>query len=318
MSLTDFWQTVRRIRRQPAFSAGVVLVLALAIGANTAMFALVNAILVRPLPLADPDRLITFTIVRPGTDRQPLSLPDLNDFKTSNRTLSGITSMFGWSANLTGNGDAERLSGMRVSADYFESTGTQVQLGRPLDPSDEQRPSALISNGLWQRRFGGASDVVGQSIVLNGQAFTIVGVLRADFAALIRDLDVVVPDSPAADARRSNRAAGFLRVIARLDRGVTAAQANDDLAAIGRRLHDEYPDAHATDTGIRLVPLHEEIPAVRRRCWRMLLVAVVLMLRVACVNLASLFRARHGASAGARTPHGARRVPPQHRRACPR
>src|SRR5262245_41491569 len=151
MGLNELWQTIRRVRRQPAFSFGVVLVLALAIGANTAMFALVDAILMRPLPLADPDRLITFTIVRPGTDRQPLSLPDLSDFKTSNRTLAGIVSMFGWSANLTGTGDAERLSGMRVSADYFQITGTQVQLGRPLDPSDEQRPSAAISHGLWQR-----------------------------------------------------------------------------------------------------------------------------------------------------------------------
>jgi hypothetical protein len=80
-------------------------------------------------------------------------LPDLDDFKASNRTLAGITSMFGWSANLTGSGDAERLSGMRVSADYFQITGTEVQLGRSIDPSDEQRRSAVISHGLWQRRF---------------------------------------------------------------------------------------------------------------------------------------------------------------------
>ena len=114
------------------FCRGVVAVLALAIGANTAMFTLVDAILIRPLPLADPDRLITFTIVRPGTDRQPLSLPDLDDFKQSSQTLDGIASMFGWSANLTGSGEAERLSAMRVSADYFDVTGAQVELGRAL------------------------------------------------------------------------------------------------------------------------------------------------------------------------------------------
>src|SRR5262249_10456059 len=157
-----------------------------------------------------------------------------------------------WSANLTGTGDAERLSGMRVSADYFQVTGTQVQLGRPFDLSDEQRPSALISHGLWQRRFGGAVDAVGQSMVLNGEAFRIVGVLRADFAALLRDLDVVVPYSPATDVRRGNRAQAFLRVIARRKPGATSAQARDDLAAIGRRLRDEYPDAHAIDTGMRV------------------------------------------------------------------
>jgi putative ABC transport system permease protein len=150
MPFTQLWQTIRRVRRQPAFAASVVTILALAIGANTAMFALVSAILIRPLPLAEPDRLITFSIVRPGTDRQPLSLPDLHDFKESNRTLDGIVSMFGWSANVTGHGDPERLSAMRVSADYFEVTGAQVQLGRPLQADDEQRPSALISHGLWQ------------------------------------------------------------------------------------------------------------------------------------------------------------------------
>src|SRR4029453_8238410 len=187
MHLTELSQIARGVRRQPAFAAGVVAVLALAIGANTAMFALVHAILIRPLPLAEPDRLITFTIVRPGTDRQPLSLPDLEAFKRSSRTLDGIVSMFGWSANLTGRGDAERLTAMRVSADYFDVTGAQVQLGRPLTPDDERRPAAVISHGIWQRRFGGALDAVGQSLVLNGEAFTIVGVLRPDFVALVRD-----------------------------------------------------------------------------------------------------------------------------------
>src|SRR3954451_7970478 len=145
MPFIEAWRTVRRLGRQPLFAAGVVTVLALAIGANTAMLALVNAILSRPLPLADSDRLVTFTIVRPGTDRQPLSLPDLDDFKRSNKTLDGLVSMFGWSVNLTGSGDAERLSAMRVSPDYFDVTGAQVELGRPLQPADEQRPSALIS-----------------------------------------------------------------------------------------------------------------------------------------------------------------------------
>ena len=292
MHLTGLSQIVRGVRRQPAFAAGVVAVLALAIGANTAMFALVRGILIRPLPLAAPDRLITFTIVRPGTDRQPLSLLDLEDFKRSGRTLERIVSMFGWSANLTGRGDAERLTAMRVSADYFEVTGPQVQLGRPLQPDDERRPSAVIGHGLWQRRFGGTRDVLGQSLVLNGEAFTIVGVLRPDFVSLVRDAEVVVPYSPAADARRNNRAQAFLRVIGRLGPGVTMAQAEDDLTAAARRLRDEYPDSHGADTAIRLVSLHEEITGRSAPMLRMLFGAVVLVLLVACANIASLFLVR--------------------------
>ena len=292
MGLNELWQAIRRVRRRPAFSFGVVLVLALAIGANTAMFALVDGILMRPLPLDAPDRLITFTIIRPGTDRQPLSLPDLIDFQTSNRTLAGITSMFGWSANLTGRGDAERLSGMRVSTDYFKMTGTRVQLGRSFDASDDQRPAVLISHGLWQRRFGGSADAVGQPMVLNGQSFQIVGVLRPDLSALVRDLDVIVPYSPATDVRRGNRANGFLRVIARLNPGVTLAQAHDDLEAIGRRLRDAYPDSHGTDTGIRIAALHEEMTGRSASMLKMLFAAVVLVFLVACANLASLFLVR--------------------------
>ena len=292
MLLTPLRQVARRTRQQPAFATGVIIVLALAIGANTAIFAFVSAILIRPLPLADPDRLITFSIVRPGTDRQPLSLPDLADFKESNRTLDGIVSMFGWSANLTGRGDAERLSAMRVSADYFEVTGTQVQLGRPLQPDDEQRPSALISHGMWQRRFGGAVDAVGQSIVLNGDAFTIVGVLRPDFVCLIRDAEVVVPYSAATDVRRANRAQAFLRVIARLKPGATTTQAREDLVSIVRRLRNDYPDSHATDTSIRMVPVHDEVTGRSAPMLRMLLAAVVLVLLVACANIASLFAVR--------------------------
>ena len=292
MPLTEIWQIARGIRREPAFAAGVVAVLALAIGATTAMFALVHAILIRPLPLVDPDRLITFTIVRPGTDRYPLSLLDVEDFERSTRTLDGIVSLFSWSANLTGQGDPERLTALRVSPDYFEVTGAQVQLGRPLQADDERRSSALISHGMWQRRFGGAAGAIGQSLALNGEAFTIVGVLRPDFVTLIRNAEVVVPYSPTADTRRANRAQGFLRVIARLKPDVSVAQADDDLAAIGRRLREDHPDSHGADQAIRVVSLHEELTGRSAPMLRMLLGAVVLVLLVACANIASLFLVR--------------------------
>src|SRR6185503_12492269 len=154
MTLMDLRHALRPWRRQPAFAACVIGVLALAVGANTAMYTLVQTIVLRPLPLGEPVRLLTFSIVRPGTDRQPLSLPDLADFTQSNRTLEGIASFFGWSANFTGSGDAERLTAMRVSANYFNLTGARVHLGRAIQPDDERRSVALLSHGMWQRRFG--------------------------------------------------------------------------------------------------------------------------------------------------------------------
>src|SRR5687768_18375850 len=120
MSLQQLKYAVRGLRQQPAFAAGVIAVLALAVGANTAMATLVHGVLMRPLPLRDPAGLVTFTIVRPGTDRQPLSLPDLGDFKAESRALDAIVAIFGWSVNLTGLGDAERLQGMRVSPERSE------------------------------------------------------------------------------------------------------------------------------------------------------------------------------------------------------
>jgi predicted permease len=292
MTFTDLRLPIRALRRQPAFAICVVSVLALAIGANTAMFTLVNAVLLRPLPLFEPDRLITFSIVRPGTDRQPLSIADVEDFSRSCRTLAGIASLFGWSANLTGAGDAERLSGMRVSADYFELTGAQAALGRTIRRDDEQRAVALVSHGLWQRRFGGSADAIGKTLVLNGDAFTIVGVLRPDFVSLVRDAEIVVPYASAADPRRGNRAQGFLRAIARLKPGVTEGQATDDLIAIGRQLRTAYPDSHGTDTSIRVAALHQEISGRSASMLWMLLGAVVLVMLVACANLANLFLVR--------------------------
>jgi putative ABC transport system permease protein len=292
MNLQQLRQAARQLRRQPAFSTGVIAVLAIAIGANTAMFTLVNGVLMRPLPLRDPASLVTFTIVRPGTDRQPMSLPDLVDFRAESRVLEGLAALFGWSVNLTGVGDAERLQGLRVSPDYFDVTGARVVLGRAIQPADEHQPVVLLSYGLWQRRFGGAADVIGTTLVLNGEAFTIAGVLSGDFVSLVRDVEIVAPFSPSTDPRRANRAQGFLRVIGRVKAGVTAQQVADDLNSVSRRMRVSYPDAHGSDTGMLVKSLHEEVTGRVAPMLRMLLAAVALMLLVACANIANLFLVR--------------------------
>ena len=295
MTLELLMQTLRRLRQEPLFTAGVVVVLALAIGANTAIFTLFYGVLVRPLPLRDPETLVTFTIVKPGTDRQPLSLLDLEDFRHESQTLDAIVAFFQWGVNLTGSGDAERLQGMRVSPDYFEMTGARVELGRPIVAKDVSERVVLITHGLWQRRFGGAADVLAQRLVLNGDAFAIVGVLPADFVSLVRDTEVVAPFSAAADPRRANRAQGFLRVLARTKRGVTEEQVKDDLNRVSLHMRATYPNEHGSDTGVLVTSLHEEVGGRVAPMFRMLLAAVAIVLLVACANLANLFLVR-GAS----------------------
>jgi putative ABC transport system permease protein len=288
MTAMDLRQAIRSLRRQPAFAACVIGVLALAGGANAALFTVVHAVVIRPLPLADPDRLITFSLVRPGTDRQPLSIADVRDVEHASRTLDGVASLFGWSVNVTGHGDAERLSGLRVSANFFALTGAQVALGRAIQPGDEHQRVALLSHGTWHRRFGGAPDAVGQPVVLNDERFTVIGVLRPDFVGLMREVDVVAPYAPSTDARRGNRAQGFLRVIARMKPAVTIAEAAADLKAIGKRLRSEHPDAHGADTSVRVAGLHHEISGRSAPMLWALLGAVVLLMLVAGANLASL------------------------------
>lgn len=288
-------QAARRLRRDPAFTIGVVSVLALAIGANTAMFTLVYQVLLKPLPLRDPARLVSVALVRPGSDRQPLSLPDVDDFKASLHGVDGFASIFGWNANLTGREDAERIQGARVSPNYFELTGSPVAAGRPIEPADEHRPVALISHGLWLRRFGGLPAALGSVMTLNGESFTVIGVLRPDFVSLVRDPEVVVPYSPSTDPRRTNRAQGFLWGIARLKSNVSVAQAVDDFDAVRLRLRVEFPDAHGVDTGVHILPLADEISGRAAPMLRMLMAAVALVLLVAAANIANLFTLRGAA-----------------------
>jgi putative ABC transport system permease protein len=289
-------QAARRLRHDWPFSAGIVAVLALAIGANTAIFTLVYDVLLKPLPLRDPDRLVSVALVRPGSDRQPLSLPDVDDFKAALRTTDGFASMFGWNANLIdGAGDAERVQGARVSPDYFEVTGTPVAAGRAIGTEDEHRPVVVISHGLWERRFARMPEVIGRPLTLNGESFTIIGVLRPDFVSLVRDPDVVAPYSPASDPRHAERAQGFLWGVARLKPGLPLSLALDDFDAVRRRMRAEFPDAHGTDTGTHLVPLADEISGRAAPTLRMLMAAVTLVLLVASANLANLFAMRASA-----------------------
>jgi putative ABC transport system permease protein len=293
-ALQDARAAFRLGRRQPAFSAFVVLTLAVGIGAATTVFALVHAVLLRDLPFADPDRLVWMYNLRTERDRAPLSILDLKDYEREASSIDGFAPFTNWAANLTGAGEAERLEGVRVSGDFFPLIGSSAMLGRSLQPSDEAeaRKVAVLTHGLWNRRFGGDSTIVGRTIYLNGAGHTVVGVMPAGFVFPFRDAEIAVPIALRDDPRRTDRGANFLRVIARLKPGVTIAQARADLNTIARRLQRDFPDDDARKIGVSLYALQTEIVADYQQILWTLLAAVGVLLAVSCGNLANLLLVR--------------------------
>jgi predicted permease len=194
-------------------------------------------------------------------------------------------------SNVTG-GEAERLQGMRASANFFTMLGTPAALGRTLVPDDERgagRRVVVLSYGLWKRRFGSNPSIVGSALILNGDSHTIVGVMPRTFITPVRDAELVAPFPTDSDPRRNARDSGFLRVVGRLRPGVTLEQATQDLDAIVARLRSEYPATNAAHAGTNIIEWHSVLVARARPILVLLQAAVVLVLAVACANLANLF-----------------------------
>jgi len=301
--LADFLQdlrfALRGMRRQPAPTAVAVLTLALGIGASTAIFSLVNAIVLRPLPFRAPDQLFSVATRRKLDTGRPFTLPDFLDYTARQRTLAGFAAYGTWSANLTGAGEPERLSGMKISANAFDLLGVHAALGRALRADDDtpgREHVVVLTDAFWRRRFGADPHAVGRSLTLNGGAWTIVGVLPADFVSPVKDADVAAPLAPLTDARRNSRTStNFLRGIARIRAGGSRAQAEADLTAIQQRLGKLYPDGDGAKLGLVLTPLDETIVGPFRPALWTLLGAVGVLLLIACVNLANLALVRAAA-----------------------
>ena len=291
MNRDELAQALRALRAHIPFVSVAVLITSLAIGANTAVFSLVNAVLVSPLPFPDPSRLVEVNSRRADVDRDPLSLPDYLDLRDGNRAFEQLAAAFQWSANVTG-GEAERLQGMRATANLFTLLGTPAALGRTLVPEDERgggRRVVVLSYGLWKRRFGGSPSALGSTIVLNGDSYTVVGVLPRLFVTPIREADLVAPFPTDSDPRLNARDSGFLRAVGRLRPGVTIAQATEDLDAIVARLRSEYPATNAAHAGTTIVGWHSVLVSRVKPLLVLLQAAVSLVLAVACANLANLF-----------------------------
>jgi predicted permease len=287
----DVGVAARRFRRKPLFLLGACLQLALAIGGNTALFTVMNAVMFRPLPLREPDTVVAVHVTRDGTDRGAFSLPMFLQVSASHRTLDHVAGYFQWSANLTDAGDAERLQAMRVTGNYLEVVGADVALGRGVTSSDVGPASAsivVISDGLWKRRFGASRDVIGRTLRLNGEAFTVIGVLRSDFTFQVREAELLVPWAPERDPRRTNPALSFLRVVGRLAPGAGVPQAQAELGAHLAEFRRRYPDASAADRAGRVILLQEDIIGNVDRPLKLLAAAMALILLIAAANLTNL------------------------------
>jgi len=210
---------IRLLRKSPAFTAVAILTLALGIGANTALFTLVNAVLLKQLPFEHASRLVWIWSTRTDRDKAFYSLPDFVETRASCHAFDGFAAYANWGVNLTGVGEAERFVGARISAYAFEMMGVQALYGRTLASGDDGPAServVVLSHGLWQRRFGGDPLLVGRKLTLNGDTYTVAGILPPAFVMPNTEAELFVPLVTETDPLRTNRAMNFLRVFARL------------------------------------------------------------------------------------------------------
>lgn len=283
---------LRSMRRSPGFTAIAVVALALGIGANTAIFSVINAVLLRPLPYAEPDRLMV--VLHNG--RYPVSPPNFVDWREQNRSFDLMGAADYWTANLAGTDNPEHLYALKVTPEVLSMLGVQPMLGRLFLPEEEEpgkEGAVVLTHGLWQRRFGGDTNVLGRTVTLDGQAFTVVGVMPQGFRFAPFWATKAELFAPISYARQSTSRDGqHMRVFARLKRGVSLAQARADMAAITARLEKEFP---GTNRDVVVLPLAERVVGDIRPALFVLLGAVGFVLLIACANVAHMLLARAAA-----------------------
>jgi putative ABC transport system permease protein len=286
----------RMLAKSPGFTLIAALSLALGIGATTAIFSVVNAVLIQPLPFVQPERLFYGTgNIRDVTNRAAVSPLDYLDYREQNKSFAPLAAMIVVPVpfNMTGKGEPERLSSAIVTGDYFETFGVRPALGRVFTRENE-RPGefqvVVLSHGLWQRRFGGDPNIINRTVTFDGKSFTILGVMPREFR-FPQTAELWAPMSFEAFPEMKQRKAHFLRLVGRLKDGVTAAQAQSEFDGIARHLEELYPDTNR-NWSLALHPLGEYLTGDLRPTLLILLGAVGLVLAVACANVANLLLVR--------------------------
>src|SRR5689334_5582292 len=291
--LKDIRYGIRMLARNPAFTVVAVIALALGIGANTAIFSVVNAVLLRPLPYAQPDRLMMIRETKlPQFPEFSVSPANFLDWQKQNTVFERMAAVQGAAFNLIGVGEPERLQGQRISDGFFAMLGATPALGRDFLAEEDQpghNQVVILSHGLWQRRFGGDPNILGQAVTLNGQSYTIVGVMPSDFR-FGRTVEVWTPTAFTTDQAQSH-GAHYVSVIARLKDGVTVEQARTEMVAIAARLAEQYPDQLA-GWSVKIEPMLDYTVRSIKLALYVLLGAVGFVLLIACANVANLLLAR--------------------------
>ncbi len=293
--LRDIRYGARSLLKRPGFTVIALIALALGIGANTAIFSLVNAVLLRPLPYAEPDRLVwVYGNIRNGGSRASVSPLDFLDYRAQNTSFEQFAASFSGPRpiNLTGNGEPERLTGSGVTGNYFDVLGVKPAMGRTFQLENEKTGSdqvTVLSHALWQKRFGGDPDILSKTIMLDGKSCAVLGVMPPDFTGP-QTAELWVPMNFDTSPGMKQRKAHFLRPIGKLKPGVTLAQAQADTDVVARRLEEQYPDDRGWN--LRLVSLREQLVGSTRPTLFILFGAVGFVLLIACANVANLLLVR--------------------------
>jgi putative ABC transport system permease protein len=301
--LQDFRYALRQLRKNPGFTAVAVVTLALGIGANTAMFSVIDAVLLRPLPFHNPDRLVAVKTTEPGRrDDIGVSYPAFLDWRSRNHVFEGLSAFRQDDFTLTGRAEAIHVTGGVVSANMFSLLGVAPTLGRGFITEEDMPVSTgspvILSHSLWQERFGSDPNVLGKSLTLSGQPFTVVGVMPQGFQFPVRSTPIDLWTTIALDARSVNgtppmtsqRGVSYLDVIARLKSRVTAQQAQTEMSAVQEALNRQYPENRPK--GIAIIPEIREVVGNVRSALLVLLGAVGLVLLITCANLSNLLLVR--------------------------
>jgi putative ABC transport system permease protein len=293
----DVRYALRRIRKSPGFSALVVLTLALGMGATTAIFSVVNAVLLRPLPYPHPEQLVTIHHHYPSLPLDAsVSAGGFRDYRDRTQSFSQVSAASGWGANLTGYGEPIRINGSRVTAQFFPALGVAPQLGRVFR-EDEDVPGSnyvvVLSDGLWRRQFGADPSVVGRTVSINAEPYTVIGVMPAGFVDFFaRQSEIWTPLALTEQQFAQGRTNEFLTATVRMKPGVTLEQAKAEMTRFAETLKGETPDQYPPNWTLKVVSFEEKATGTIKPALLVLLGAVAFVLLIACANVANLLLAR--------------------------